>query len=89
MRCAIYTRKSSEEGLAQEFNSLDAQRESAEAYILSQRHAGWTALTERYDDGGYTGANALCETACSTATAHMCTTEEVLRSAMLGLTLGR
>src|SRR6266705_5491137 len=57
MRCAIYTRKSSEEGLAQEFNSLDAQRESAEAYILSQRHAGWTALVERYDDGGYTGAN--------------------------------
>jgi DNA invertase Pin-like site-specific DNA recombinase len=57
MRCAIYTRKSSEEGLAQEFNSLDAQRESAEAYILSQRQAGWTALAERYDDGGYTGAN--------------------------------
>jgi DNA invertase Pin-like site-specific DNA recombinase len=57
MRCAIYTRKSSEEGLAQEFNSLDAQRESAEAYILSQRHAGWIALPERYDDGGYTGAN--------------------------------
>jgi DNA invertase Pin-like site-specific DNA recombinase len=57
MRCAIYTRKSSEEGLAQEFNSLDAQRESAEAYILSQRHAGWMVLPERYDDGGYTGAN--------------------------------
>jgi len=57
MRCAIYTRKSDEEGLAQEFNSLDAQRESAEAYILSQRQAGWTALAERYDDGGYTGAN--------------------------------
>lgn len=57
MRCAIYTRKSSEEGLAQEFNSLDAQRESAEAYIVSQRHAGWTAVAEHYDDGGYTGAN--------------------------------
>jgi DNA invertase Pin-like site-specific DNA recombinase len=57
MRCAIYTRKSSEEGLAQEFNSLDAQRESAEAYILSQRAAGWTVLPDRYDDGGYTGAN--------------------------------
>jgi DNA invertase Pin-like site-specific DNA recombinase len=57
MRCAIYTRKSSEEGLAQEFNSLDAQRESAEAYILSQRHAGWIVMSERYDDGGYTGAN--------------------------------
>jgi DNA invertase Pin-like site-specific DNA recombinase len=57
LRCAIYTRKSSEEGLAQEFNSLDAQREAAEAYILSQRHTGWIALAEHYDDGGYTGAN--------------------------------
>ncbi len=57
MRCAVYTRKSTEEGLAQEFNSLDAQRESAEAYILSQREAGWIVLPERYDDGGYTGAN--------------------------------
>jgi DNA invertase Pin-like site-specific DNA recombinase len=57
MRCAIYTRKSTEEGLAQEFNSLDAQREAAESYILSQRQAGWIALPERYDDGGYTGAN--------------------------------
>jgi DNA invertase Pin-like site-specific DNA recombinase len=57
MRCAIYTRKSTEEGLAQEFNSLDAQRESAEAYIWSQRGAGWIVLPEHYDDGGYTGAN--------------------------------
>ena len=57
MRCAIYTRKSTEEGLEQEFKSLDAQRESAEAYILSQREAGWIASPERYDDGGYTGAN--------------------------------
>jgi site-specific DNA recombinase len=57
LRCAIYTRKSTEEGLAQEFNTLDAQRESAEAYVQSQVHAGWTALPERYDDGGYTGAN--------------------------------
>ena len=57
MRCAIYTRKSVEEGLAQEFSSLDAQRDAGEAYILSQRHAGWTLLPERYDDGGYTGAN--------------------------------
>src|SRR5260370_1974022 len=57
LRCAIYTRKSTEEGLQQEFNSLDAQRESAEAYVLSQRHAGWTVLAERYDDGCYTGAN--------------------------------
>jgi hypothetical protein len=51
VRCAIYARKSTEEGLAQPFNSLDAQRESAEAYISSQRHRGWTALERRYDDG--------------------------------------
>lgn len=57
VRCAIYTRKSTEEGLQQDFNSLDAQREACEAYIASQRLDGWTALTERYDDGGYTGAN--------------------------------
>jgi site-specific DNA recombinase len=57
VRCAIYTRKSTDEGLAQEFNSLDAQRECAEAYIHSQRHAGWVVLPETYDDGGYTGAN--------------------------------
>jgi DNA invertase Pin-like site-specific DNA recombinase len=57
VRCAIYARKSTEEGLAQPFNSLDAQRESAEAYIASQRHMGWLALERRYEDGGYTGAN--------------------------------
>jgi site-specific DNA recombinase len=57
IRCAIYTRKSTDEGLEQEFNSLDAQRESAEACILSQRSEGWTALPDRYDDGGYTGGN--------------------------------
>ncbi len=57
LRCAIYTRKSTEEGLAQEFNTLEAQREAAEAYVQSQVHAGWAALAERYDDGGYTGAN--------------------------------
>src|ERR1035437_3503034 len=57
VRCAIYTRKSSEEGLEQPFNSLDAQREAAEAYIASQRHQGWLALPERYDDGGYSGGN--------------------------------
>jgi site-specific DNA recombinase len=56
-RCAIYTRKSTEEGLAQEFNTLQAQRESADAYVQSQVHAGWTTLPERYDDGGFTGAN--------------------------------
>ncbi len=53
--CAIYTRKSSEEGLDQQFNSLDAQREACEAYVLSQRHAGWNALAEMYDDGGLSG----------------------------------
>ena len=51
-RCAIYTRKSHEEGLEQDFNSLDAQRESCEAYILSQKHEGWSCLPEMYDDGG-------------------------------------
>src|SRR5260370_34543565 len=57
VRCAIYTRTSTEEGLDQDFNSLVAQREAAEAYIHSQAHAGWTALPARYDDGGYTGSN--------------------------------
>jgi site-specific DNA recombinase len=57
VRCAIYTRKSSEEGLEQEFNSLDAQRESGESYVASQRHDGWVCLPDRYDDGGYTGGN--------------------------------
>src|SRR5262245_64183403 len=56
-RVAIYTRKSTDEGLDQEFNSLDAQRQAVEAYVLSQREAGWTALPERYDDGGFSGAN--------------------------------
>jgi len=55
LRCAIYTRKSSEEGLDMEFNSLDAQRESCEAYIASQRAEGWVCMRERYDDGGYSG----------------------------------
>ena len=57
IRCAIYTRKSSEEGLEQSFNSLDAQREACEAYIRSQRHEGWQALTIKYDDGGFSGGN--------------------------------
>jgi hypothetical protein len=56
-RCAIYTRKSSEEGLEQSFNSLDAQREACEAFIASQRHEGWRALPALYDDGGYSGGN--------------------------------
>src|SRR5438552_7327239 len=54
-RCAIYTRKSSEEGLEQAFNSLDAQREACAAFILSQKHEGWTGLPAPYDDGGYSG----------------------------------
>ena len=57
VRCAIYTRKSTEEGLEQAFNTLHAQRESAEAYIKSQAHEGWTCLPSQYDDGGFTGGN--------------------------------
>ncbi len=57
IRCAVYTRKSHEEGLEQEFNSLDAQRESGEAYVVAQRHEGWTLVPDHYDDGGYSGGN--------------------------------
>jgi site-specific DNA recombinase len=57
VRCAAYTRKSTEEGLELAFNTLDAQRESAEAFIAAQRHEGWACLPDRYDDGGYTGGN--------------------------------
>lgn len=56
-RCAIYTRKSTEEGLEQEFNSLDAQREAGEAYVKSQASEGWECLPDRYDDGGFSGGN--------------------------------
>ena len=55
LRCAVYTRKSSEEGLEQEFNSLDAQREACEAYIASQKAEGWVLVPDRYDDGGFSG----------------------------------
>jgi DNA invertase Pin-like site-specific DNA recombinase len=55
--CAIYTRKSSDEGLEQEFNSLAAQREACEAFIRSQRHEGWALARTRYDDGGFSGGN--------------------------------
>ena len=55
VRCAIYTRKSSDEGLELAFNSLDAQREACAAFVLSQRHEGWSALPALYDDGGYSG----------------------------------
>jgi site-specific DNA recombinase len=57
VRCAVYTRKSTEEGLEQEFNSLDAQREAGEAFIASQKSEGWVCLPDRYDDGGFTGGN--------------------------------
>src|SRR5262249_36123563 len=57
LRCAVYTRKSTEEGLEQAFNSLDAQRESAEAFVRSQAAEGWTCRPDRYDDGGFTGGN--------------------------------
>jgi site-specific DNA recombinase len=56
-RCAVYTRKSTEEGLDQAFNSLDAQREACAAYVVSQRHEGWTEVRESYDDGGFSGGN--------------------------------
>ena len=55
LRCAVYTRKSSEEGLEQEFNSLHAQREACEAYVASQRSEGWALIREPYDDGGFSG----------------------------------
>jgi DNA invertase Pin-like site-specific DNA recombinase len=57
LRCAVYTRKSTEEGLEQAFNSLDAQREACEAYVMSQTHEGWVVLASRYDDGGFSGGN--------------------------------
>src|SRR5689334_15780494 len=57
VRCAIYTRKSTEEGLEQDFNTLQAQREAAEAYILSQKQNGWHTLADSYDDGGFSGAS--------------------------------
>jgi len=56
-RCAIYTRKSTEEGLEQAFNSLDAQRDACSAYVLSQRHEGWLLSAELYDDGGFSGGS--------------------------------
>ena len=81
IRCAIYTRKSSEEGLEQDFNSLNAQRESAESYVTSMKHEGWICLSDRYDDGVFTRAatwsvrrcvglppSPLSPTPCSTPT---------------------
>jgi site-specific DNA recombinase len=57
VRCAVYTRKSTEEGLEQEFNSLDAQRECGAAYIKSQTHEGWQCVPDAYDDGGFSGGS--------------------------------
>ena len=57
VRCAVYTRKSSEEGLDQEYNSLDAQRDAGHAYVASQRAEGWTAVTDDYDDPAFSGGN--------------------------------
>src|SRR5450432_3884639 len=57
IRCAIYTRKSSDEGLEQSFNSLDAQREACQAFVASQQQEGWRALSTRYDDGGFSGGS--------------------------------
>jgi site-specific DNA recombinase len=64
VRCAIYTRKSSEDGLEQDFNSLHAQREACAAYVLSQASEGWTLLPDEYDDGGLSGGT-LERPACS------------------------
>src|SRR3974377_153712 len=57
VRCAIYTRKSTDEGLQQDFNSLDAQREAAEAFVVSQKQEGWQVIAEHFDHGGYSGAH--------------------------------
>lgn len=70
IRCAIYTRKSTDEGLGMEFNSLDAQREAGEAFIASQKFKNWECLPERYDDGGFSAPATLNvpEIAAETAT---------------------
>ena len=57
VRCAIYTRVSTDQGLEQDFNSLDAQYDASQSYIRSQAHAGWTLVRSRYDDGGYSGGS--------------------------------
>ena len=57
IRCAIYCRKSTEDGLEQEFNSLHAQREAGEAFVASQKNEGWVCLPDQYDDGGFSGGN--------------------------------
>ena len=64
VRCAIYTRVSTDHGLDQEFNSLDAQFDAASAYIKSQAHAGWALIRSRYDDGGYSGVGRPTAPTC-------------------------
>ena len=57
VRCAVYTRVSTDQGLEQDFNSLDAQYDASQAYIRSQQHAGWTMVRSKYDEGGFSGGN--------------------------------
>ena len=79
VRCAIYTRKSSEEGLEQEFNSLQAQREACEAFINSQRHEGWVSQRAAYDDGGFSGATHLASRVAIQCLAEVKSVVEILR----------
>ena len=60
LRCAVYTRKSTDEGLDKEFNTLDAQRDACEAFVASQRSEGWALVPDRYDDGGFSGGILEC-----------------------------
>ena len=66
VRCATYTRVSTDQGLEQDFNSLEAQYDACQAYIRSQAHAGWTLLRAKYDDGGFSGSSRTCGQARST-----------------------
>ena len=71
LRCAIYTRVSTDQGLEQDFNSLDAQREASEAYIKSQVHEGWRLVRDRYDDGGFSKPSSKAP-ARRPLSAHLC-----------------
>jgi hypothetical protein len=68
VRCAIYTRVSTDQGLEQDFNSLDAQHDASQAYVRSQAHAGWTLLRAKYDDGGFSGGNTALPCSGSSTT---------------------
>jgi DNA invertase Pin-like site-specific DNA recombinase len=65
LRCAIYTRVSTDQGLEQDFNSLDAQREASEAYIKSQAHEGWRLIRDHYDDAGFSGGSMVRPGSCA------------------------